>query len=122
MLEGNAIPGATIMSWRGEKGGIQAAQSGHDVIMTPNTYLYFDYMQSKDKENEPLGIGGYIPVKKVYEYSPIPESLSVEESKHIIGVQANLWTEYIATFDHVQYMVLPRWAALSEKPVDLFIP
>lgn len=115
MLEGNAIPGATIMSWRGEKGGIQAAQSGHDVIMTPNTYLYFDYMQSKDKENEPLGIGGYIPVKKVYEYSPIPESLSVEESKHIIGVQANLWTEYIATFDHVQYMVLPRWAALSEN-------
>ena len=102
------------MSWRGEKGGIEAAKQKHDVIMTPNTYLYFDYYQAKDVDNEPFGIGGYLPLERVYSYEPMPASLTPEEQKYIKGVQANLWTEYIATFPHAQYMVLPRWAALCE--------
>jgi len=107
ILEGGLAPNATVMSWRGEKGGIEAAKQKHDVIMTPNTYLYFDYYQAKDVDNEPFGIGGYLPLERVYSYTP-------EEQKYIKGVQANLWTEYIATFPHAQYMVLPRWAALCE--------
>lgn len=114
ILEGGLAPNATVMSWRGERGGIEAAKQKHDVIMTPNTYLYLDYYQTKDTENEPLAIGGYVPIETVYNYEPTPASLTPEEQKHIIGVQANLWTEYIPTFSHVQYMVLPRWAALSE--------
>lgn len=114
ILEGGLAPNATVMSWRGERGGIEAAKQKHDVIMTPNTYLYFDYYQAKDTENEPFGIGGYLPIERVYSYEPMPASLTPEEQKYIKGVQANLWTEYIATFPHVQYMVLPRWAALSE--------
>lgn len=114
ILEGGLAPNATVMSWRGEGGGIQAAKQKHDVIMTPNTYLYFDYYQSKDTENEPLGIGGYLPLERVYSYEPMPKSLTPEEQKYIIGVQANLWTEYIPSLSHAQYMVLPRWAALSE--------
>ena len=102
------------MSWRGESGGIEAAKQKHDVIMTPNTYLYFDYYQAKDTENEPFGIGGYLPMERVYSYEPMPASLTPEEQRYIKGVQANLWTEYIATFSHAQYMVLPRWAALCE--------
>ena len=112
ILEGGLAPNATVMSWRGEKGGIEAAKQKHDVIMTPNTYLYFDYYQAKDIENEPFGIGGYLPMERVYSYEPMPASLTPEEQKYIKGVQANLWTEYIATFPHAQYMVLPRWAAL----------
>lgn len=115
ILEGEAAEGATVMSWRGESGGIQAARLGHDVIMTPNSYMYFDYCQGKDASKEPLSIGGYIPVEAVYMYSPVPRVLKGRERKHIIGVQANLWTEYIHTFSHAQYMVLPRWAALSEN-------
>ena len=114
ILEGGLAPNATVMSWRGEGGGIEAAKQKHDVIMTPNTYLYFDYYQTKDTENEPLGIGGYLPLERVYSYEPMPVSLTPEEQKYIKGVQANLWTEYIPTFSHAQYMVLPRWAALSE--------
>lgn len=114
ILEGGLAPNATVMSWRGEGGGIQAAKQNHDVIMTPNTYLYLDYYQSKDTENEPLGIGGYLPLERVYSYEPMPKSLTPEEQKYIIGVQANLWTEYIPSLSHAQYMVLPRWAALSE--------
>lgn len=114
ILEGGLAPNATVMSWRGERGGIEAAKQKHDVIMTPNTYLYFDYYQAKDTENEPFGIGGYLPIERVYSYEPMPASLTPEEQKYIKGVQANLWTEYIATFPHAQYMVLPRWAALSE--------
>ena len=114
ILEGGILQRATVMSWRGEKGGIEAAKQKHDVIMTPNTYLYFDYYQAKDIENEPFGIGGYLPMERVYSYEPMPASLTPEEQKYIKGVQANLWTEYIATFPHAQYMVLPRWAALCE--------
>ncbi len=115
ILEGEAAEGAVVMSWRGESGGIKAARLGHDVIMTPNTYLYFDYYQGKDASQEPLSIGGYIPLKSVYGYNPVPPVLSKKERKHILGLQANLWTEYIETFPHVQYMVLPRWAALAEN-------
>ena len=114
ILEGGLAPNATVMSWRGESGGIEAAKQKHDVIMTPNTYLYFDYYQAKDTENEPFGIGGYLPMERVYSYEPMPASLTPEEQQYIKGVQANLWTEYIATFSHAQYMVLPRWAALCE--------
>lgn len=113
-LEGGLAPNATVMSWRGEGGGIEAAKQKHDVIMTPNTYLYFDYYQTKDIDNEPLAIGGYLPLENVYNYEPMPKALSQEEQKYIIGVQANLWTEYIPTYSQVEYMELPRMAALSE--------
>lgn len=114
ILEGGLAPNATVMSWRGEAGGIEAAKQKHDVIMTPNTYLYFDYYQTKDVENEPLAIGGYLPLERVYGYEPMPASLTPEEQKHIIGVQANHWSEYIPTLSQLQYMALPRWAALAE--------
>src|SRR5574344_94840 len=114
ILEGGLAPNATVMSWRGEGGGIEAAKQVHDVIMSPNTYLYFDYYQTKDKENEPDAIGGYLPVETVYNYEPMPKSLTKEEQKFIKGVQANLWTEYIPTYSQVEYMELPRLAALSE--------
>ena len=114
-LEGGLAPNATVMSWRGEGGGIEAAKQKHNVIMTPNTYLYFDYYQSKDTDNEPLAIGGYLPMERVYSYEPMPSSLTPEEQKYIIGVQANLWTEYIPVFSQAQYMVLPRMAALCES-------
>lgn len=114
ILEGGLTPNATVMSWRGEAGGIKAARMHHDVIMVPNTYLYFDYYQTKDTENEPLAIGGYVPLERVYAYEPLPDVLSTEEQKHILGLQANHWSEYIPTMSHLQYMALPRWAALSE--------
>ena len=113
-LEGGLAPGAVVMSWRGEAGGIAAAKLGHDVIMTPNNYLYFDYYQTLDRENEPDAIGGYVPVEKVYSYEPMPADLTDDEKEHIFGVQANIWTEYIPTFSQVEYMALPRYAALSE--------
>lgn len=113
ILEGDVAPNATVMSWRGTSGGIKAAQMGHDVIMTPNVYCYFDYYQSKDTENEPLAIGGYLPVEKVYSLDPTA-SLTEEQARHILGAQANVWTEYIATTEHVEYMILPRMAALAE--------
>ena len=114
ILEGGVSDNATIMSWRGEAGGIAAAGKGNDVIMTPNTYLYFDYYQTLDQENEPIAIGGYVPLEKVYGYEPIPDSFTPEQAYHIKGVQANLWTEYIKTFPQAIYMELPRMAALSE--------
>jgi len=113
VLEGNLAPGATVMSWRGVKGGIEAANKGFDAIMTPNSYLYFDYYQSHERDKEPFGIGGYLPVEKVYSYEPF-EGLTPAAQKHILGVQANLWTEYIATPEHLEYMLLPRMCALSE--------
>ena len=114
ILEGNVSETAIIMSWRGIEGGIEAARKGHDVIMAPSSHLYFDYYQSEDIANEPPCIGGYLPVERVYEFQPLPSELTPEEQKHIIGVQANIWTEYIAHFWHVQYMALPRMEALTE--------
>ena len=114
LLEGKVSESTMIMSWRGTEGGIAAAKQGHDVVMVPTSYLYFDYYQSDDIANEPVAIGGYVPVERVYSFEPMPEELTAEEQKHIIGVQANIWTEYIATFRHVQYMALPRMAALAE--------
>ena len=113
ILEGNLAEGATVMSWRGVAGGIEAAKNGFDAIMTPNSHMYFDYYQSKEIEKEPLAIGGYLPIDTVYSYDPykgIPE----EARHHILGVQANLWTEYIEGNTHLEYMLLPRLDALSE--------
>ncbi len=114
ILEGELAPNATVMSWRGMEGGLEAAKLNHDVIMAPNSYCYFDYYQTQDTQNEPFAIGGYVPVEKVYSFEPVPSELTPEQQKHILGAQANLWTEYIATPEHVEYMVLPRMAALSE--------
>ena len=114
ILEGEVAPNATIMSWRGVAGGLEAVRMGHDAIMTPNTFYYLDYYQSLDKENEPLAIGGYLPIEKCYSYEPFTADMTDEEKAHILGVQANLWTEYIATESHLHYMLLPRMAALSE--------
>ena len=114
ILEGGLAPNATVMSWRGIGGAIEAAKSNHDAIMTPVSYCYFDYYQTDKTDKEPLAIGGYVPVERVYSFNPYPDALNKEQQKHILGVQANVWTEYIKTFKHVQYMVLPRLAALAE--------
>lgn len=113
ILEGGLAPNATVMSWRGEAGGIEAAKQGHDVVMTPTTYCYFDYYQST-AEDEPLAIGGYLPLQKVYDYHPVPESLTEEQARHILGAQGNIWTEYMPTPEKVMYMAYPRMQALSE--------
>lgn len=114
ILEGTLAPTATVHSWRGIAGGLEAAKRGHDCIMSPNVYMYFDYYQTKHTETEPLAIGGYVPVETVYNYEPLHPSLTPEQQKHIIGVQANLWTEYVTSYSHVEYMELPRMAALAE--------
>lgn len=114
ILKGGLAPEATVMSWRGEAGGIAAARMGHDVIMTPGEYCYFDHYQS-DPNTQPAAIGGYTPLRKVYSYDPVPEdSLTADQKKHIIGVQANLWTEWVPTTEHAEYMIFPRLLALSE--------
>ncbi|SEB38651.1 hexosaminidase [Tenacibaculum sp. MAR_2009_124] len=113
ILEGGLAPNATVMSWRGIKGAIEAAKEHHDVILTPGTHCYFDHYQSKNK-NEPLAIGGFLPLEKVYSFNPIPEELTKEEAKYVLGAQGNVWTEYIPTTDKVEYMVYPRMMALSE--------
>lgn len=113
ILEGGLAENATVMSWRGEEGGIAAAKMHHDVIMTPNPICYFDHYQANEA-NEPLAIGGLTTVDEVYGYNPVPIELSSNEQKYIIGVQANLWTEYIATKEHAEYMLFPRLCALSE--------
>ncbi len=113
ILEGGLAPNATVMSWRGVQGGIDAAKQKHNVIMTPTDYCYLDYYQSKSTK-EPLAIGGYLPLQKVYSYEPIPEQLSAEEAKYVLGTQGNLWTEYIDTPEKLTYMVLPRMQALAE--------
>ena len=114
ILEGRAPSDAVVMSWRGSEGGIAAAKLGHNVIMTPNSHFYFDYYQSLDTDAEPFGIGGYIPMEQVYSYDPAFPELTPEQQKHILGVQANLWTEYVLSDEHLEYMLLPRLAALSE--------
>jgi hexosaminidase len=113
ILEGGLAPNATVMSWRGEAGGIAAAQQGHDVIMTPNSHLYLDYYQG-DTIQEPLAIGGLSPLEEVYAYEPIPQELTAMEARHVLGAQGNVWTEYMKTTDYVEYMVIPRLLALSE--------
>lgn len=101
------------MSWRGTEGGIAAAKEGHFVVMSPGSHCYFDHYQSKST-SEPLAIGGYTPLEKVYDFHPIPKELSAQEAPFILGGQANLWTEYIPTFDQLTYMTYPRAIALSQ--------
>jgi hexosaminidase len=113
ILEGGLAPGATVMSWRGMQGGLAAARAGHDVIMAPTQYTYFDYYQSKDP-SEPLAIGSFLPLDKVYEFEPVPADLRAEEVHHILGAQGQLWTEYIGTPQYFEYMAFPRLAALAE--------
>jgi len=128
ILEGGLAPNATVMSWRGEEGGIAAAKSGHDVVMTPYGYTYFDYYQA-DPENEPLAIGGLLPVDKVYAYDPVPAELNQEQRHHILGVQGQVWTEYIPTPEKAEYMAFPRacamaeigWTPLDRKDFDEFV-
>ncbi|WP_294263398.1 family 20 glycosylhydrolase [uncultured Chryseobacterium sp.] len=113
ILEGGLAPNAAVMSWTGIKGGVEAARSGHFAVMTPGAYCYFDHYQG-DPATEPNAFGGFTPLDKVYSYQPVPEELNVTQSKYILGVQANLWTEYILDFKQVQYMIFPRMLALSE--------
>jgi len=114
ILEGGLAPNAVVMSWRGVKGGIAAARAGHDVVMAPTGYTYFDYYQSSNTDKEPLAIGGYVPLELVYKYEPIPEELPAEYAKHVLGAQGQLWTEYMPTPKQVEYMAFPRLAALAE--------
>ncbi|KFF20893.1 family 20 glycosylhydrolase [Chryseobacterium sp. JM1] len=113
ILEGGLAPNAAVMSWTGVNGGIEAAKSGHFAVMTPGAYCYFDHYQG-DPQSEPNAFGGFTPLDKVYSYNPIPSELNAEQAKYIMGVQANLWTEYITDFKQVQYMIFPRLMALSE--------
>jgi hexosaminidase len=114
ILEGGLAPGATVMSWRGEQGGITAAIAGHDVVMAPNQYTYLDYYQSEDREGEPLAIGGYLPLEKVYQYEPVPPDIPPEQAGHVLGAQAQLWAEYMPDPQRVETMAFPRLCALAE--------
>jgi hexosaminidase len=113
ILEGGLAPNAVVMSWRGTKGGLTAANAGHDVIMTPGTHCYFDHYQAKDS-TQPLAIGGYTPISKVYDFNPIPDGIEPGKVHFILGGQANLWAEYIGSVSHLQYMAYPRSFALAE--------
>ncbi len=113
ILEGGLAPNATVMSWRGTNGAVEAAKSGHNVVMTPTSHCYFDYYQS-DNDDEPTAIGGYLPLEKVYGFNPIPEELNSEEAKYILGAQGNIWTEYMPTSEQAEYMAFPRILAMSE--------
>ncbi len=112
ILEGGLAPNATVMSWRGEEGGIAAAKQKHDVIMTPGTYVYFDHSQMKNSDS--VTIGGFLPLDTVYSYEPVPKELAADEAKYVLGAQANVWTEYMKYPSKVEYMVFPRISALSE--------
>jgi len=113
ILDGGLAPEATVMSWRGTKGGISAARQRHDVIMTPASHCYFDYYQA-DRKTEPLAIGGFIPLEKVYSFEPTPQGLSAGEAAHVLGAQGNVWTEYMGSSEQVEYMSVPRMSALAE--------
>ncbi len=113
ILEGGLSPNATVMSWRGEEGGIEAAKQKHYVVMSPSGYCYFDHYQS-GRENEPIAIGGFLPLEKVYQFNPIPKGLTSEEEQYILGGQANLWTEYIQDMEKLEYMTYPRALALAQ--------
>jgi hexosaminidase len=112
ILEGGLAPNAAVMSWRGEQGGIEAARQNHDVIMTPGQFVYFDHSQKKNEDS--VTIGGYVPLETVYNYEPVPAVLTVEQAKHVLGAQANVWTEYIGNIPKLEYMLFPRLSALSE--------
>jgi hexosaminidase len=114
ILEGGLAPGATVMAWRGVEAAVDAAKQGHDAIMAPTEWTYLDYLQSKDP-NEPIGIGGNLPLDQVYQFDPIPSKLPPEQEKHILGGQAQIWTEYIPNGKHLEYMAWPRLSALAEK-------
>jgi len=113
ILQGGLAPGATVMSWRGQQGGITAANAGHDVVMAPTSHTYFDYYQGPP-EAEPKAIGGNLPLEKVYEFEPIPKDIDAEKKKHVLGVQGQLWGEFISTAEYRYYMTYPRAAALAE--------
>ena len=114
ILEGGLAPGAIVQSWRGMEGGISAVDAGHEVIMSPTSHAYFDYYQSKDRLDEPLAIGGYLPLEKVYQFEPVPEEIDSDKEHLVLGGQGNLWTEYISSSDKAEYMVLPRMSAMAE--------
>ncbi len=114
ILEGGLADNATVMSWRGIAGGMAAARAGHDVVMAPNSHTYFDHYQSTDRAKEPHSIGGFISLERVYSFEPVPDSLTPSQAKHILGAQAQIWTEYIPNSKHVEYMAFPRAAALAE--------
>ncbi len=112
ILEGGLAPNATVMSWRGEEGGIDAAKQNHDVIMTPGQYVYLDHAQMKNEDS--VTIGGFLPLENVYNYEPVPAVLTPEQGKHVLGAQGNVWTEYMDNTRKVEYMIFPRLSALSE--------
>lgn len=112
ILQGGLAPNATVMSWRGDEGGIAAAHAGHDVIMTPNTHCYFDYYQAQ--AGEPKAIGNFLPLRKVYAYEPVPSALEGDQVRHVLGAGGNLWTEFVPNFRHAQYMTYPRACAMAE--------
>lgn len=127
ILEGGLAPNAIVMSWRGEGGGIEAARQKHAVIMAPTDYTYFDYYQG-DPAREPESIGGFVPLEKAYAYEPLPKDLPLQDRQYVLGAQANLWTEYVATPDHLEYMLFPRllafaeavWSPIAARNYDLF--
>lgn len=114
ILQGGLAPNAVVMSWRGIEGGIAAARAGHDVVMAPGSHTYFDHYQSADTANEPLAIGGFLPLDTVYAYEPIPAALTPEEARHVLGAQGQLWSEYIPDPKRAEYMGFPRACALAE--------
>jgi hexosaminidase len=114
ILEGGLAPNAAVMSWRGTQGGIEAAKEQHKVVMSPGSPCYFDHYQVQPTDQEPIAIGGFNPLDRVYAYEPVPAELGPEEAEYIMGAQGNVWTEYMKTFEHVEYMALPRMAALAE--------
>ncbi len=114
ILEGGLAPNATVMSWRGAQGGIEAAHAGHDVVMAPDSYTYFDRYQSRDTSAEPIAIGGFLPLDTVYSYEPVPAELSPADARHILGAQGQVWTEYMKDPRKVEYMAFPRMCALAE--------
>jgi len=129
ILEGGLAEGAAVMSWRGIQGGIAAAMQGHDVVMAPNSHTYLDHYQSESVADEPLAIGGFLPLEKVYSYEPVPAEIPCDKIRHILGVQCQLWAEYMPTTANVEYMAFPRLAALAEtawspaenRSYDLFV-
>jgi len=114
ILDGGLAENATVMAWRGVDAAIEAARSGHDAVLAPTSHTYFDYYQSEDRANEPLAIGGFLPLEKVYTWEPMPAGLEAEFQHHVLGVQGQLWTEYLKTPADVEYMGFPRLTALAE--------